>query len=115
MAFKAVLQKYISSKLTMLSANKGFSQYCSHLEEAYVFQNLHSFMYCVMIIVIENGDASESFHLTNHIMQVLVMAPMLLSLFVSDLLYVALCETNVGIKMKTDSYFCNLSVIEGQR
>ena len=71
---------------------------------------VRSFHDGMMARVIENGDASEPFPVTNGVKQGCVLAPTLFSLLFAEMLSAALTQTNAGIKIKyrTDGRFFDL-------
>ena len=71
---------------------------------------IQSFHDGMMARVIENGDVSDPFPVTNGVKQGCVLAPTLFSLIFAEMLTTALAETNAGIKIhyRTDGRFFDL-------
>ena len=72
-----------------------------------IIRSFHDGMFCR---VIENGDASDPFPVSNGVKQGCVLAPTLFSLLFAQMLSVALSQTETGvtIRYRTDGDFFNL-------
>ena len=72
-----------------------------------VFRSFHDGMFCR---VIENGDASDPFPVSNGVKQGCVLAPTLFSLLFAQMLSAALSQTEAGVKIhyRTDGDVFNL-------
>ena len=64
----------------------------------------------LMAIVIENGDVSDPFPVTNGVKQGCVLAPALFSILFAEMLSAALAKTNAStmIRCRTDARFFDL-------
>ena len=74
---------------------------------AQIIRSFHDGMFCR---VIENGDASDPFPVSNGVKQGCVLAPTLFSLLFTQMLSAALSQTEAGVKIhyRTDGDFFNL-------
>ena len=72
-----------------------------------IIRSFHDGMFCR---VIENGDASDPFPVSNGVKQGCVLAPTLFSLLFAQMLSAALSQTEAGVKIhyRTDGDFFNL-------
>ena len=72
-----------------------------------IIRSFHDGMFCR---VIENGDASDPFPVSNGVKQGCVLAPTLFSLLFAQMLSAALSQTETGVKIhyRTDGNFFNL-------
>ena len=72
-----------------------------------IIRSFHDGMFCR---VIENGDASDPFPVSNGVKQGCVLAPTLFSLLFAQMLSAALSQTETGVKIhyRTDGDFFNL-------
>ena len=72
-----------------------------------IIRSFHDGMFCR---VIENGDASDPFPVSNGVKQGCVLAPTLISLLFAQMLSAALSQTEAGVKIHycTDGEFFNL-------
>ena len=76
-----------------------------------IIRSFHDGMFCR---VIENGDASDLFPVSNGVKQGCVLAPTLFSLLFTQMLSAALSQTEAGVKIhyRTDGDFFNLHCLK---
>ena len=76
-----------------------------------IIRSFHDGMFCR---VIENGDASDPFPVSNGVKQGCMLAPMLFSLLFAQILSAALSQTEAGVKIHyhTDGDLFNLRCLK---
>ena len=96
-----------STLWTELHSGRYSASLDAHLEFVQIIRSFHDGMFCR---VIENGDASDPFPVSNGVKQGCVLAPTLFSLLFAQMLSAALSQTEAGVKIhyRTDGDFFNL-------